>query len=122
MSSRIVNAELQRTQRELRARIGRLRRRIDGRVHAAGGEVRRLASWRTYVRRWPGNAVLAAFGSGLALAAGLSARRWSRWLGLRLLRGGVDRALRRVGEELQRVWANSSPASKPAETDGGDHG
>lgn len=73
MSSPIAHAEQERTRRDLRLRIGRLRRRIDGRIHATRRKAQRLASWRTYVKRYPGSAVTAALGVGLALSAGLGA-------------------------------------------------
>ena len=121
MVSRIVHAQQERTQRELRLRIGRLRRRIDGRIRATQREARRLASWRTYVQRCPGNAILAAVGVGLALSAGLSARRLSRWLGMRLIRRAADNALRQFWRELRQMWADSTPAGSASETSGADH-
>ena len=66
-----VQNELQATNRRLRLRIGRLRRRIDGRLHSMQREGRRLVSWKTYVRNYPGSTVMAALGAGLALSAGV---------------------------------------------------
>ena len=77
MVSRIVDTRQERTTRDLRLRIGRLRRRIDARIRAAENETRRLTSWRTYVKNYPVSAILGALGVGLALSAGLSARRLS---------------------------------------------
>jgi len=120
MSSRVVDAERERRQRDLRLRIGRLRRRIDGRIRFAGREARRLVSWRTYVRSYPGYAVTAALGVGLAASAGLSTRRLWRWLGLRLLRRAADGAAGRFWQELKQVWADSAPRSGQAEGNGAD--
>jgi hypothetical protein len=116
MPARIVDAELDRRKRALRLQIGRLRRRIDGRVRSSTAGARRLVSWRTYVRSYPGPAVLAALGTGLALSAGLSTRRLSRWLGLRLVRRAADQAGRLLWRELKQVWNDSTPATT-AETD-----
>ena len=121
MSVRIVDAEEERKRRELPRRIGRLRRRIDARIRASQREARRLASWRTYVRRSPGNAVLGALGVGLALSAGLSARRLSRWLGMRLIRHAADHAWGQVRRELRQIWADSTPGKTTSETRGADH-
>ena len=120
MSSRVVDAELERRKRDLRLRVGRLRRQIDGRIRLAEREARRLLSWRTYVRSYPGYAVTAALGFGLAVSAGLSSGRVSRWLGLRLLRRAADGAADRFWQELRQVWADSTPQTDAAETSGAD--
>lgn len=120
MSSRVVDAEQERRKRDLRLRIGRLRRRIDGGIRSAESEARRLVSWRTYVRRFPGYAVTAALGVGLAASAGLSTGQLSRWLGLRLLRRAAEGAGGRFSEELRQIWADSAPGSTPAESTGAD--
>jgi len=120
MSSRVVDAERERRKRDLRLRIGRLRRRIDGRIRLAGRGARRLVSWRTYVRSYPGYAVTAALGLGLAASSGLSAGRLWRWLGLRLLRRAADGAAGRFWQELKQVWADSAPRSGQAEGNGAD--
>ena len=109
MSSRVVDAELQRSKRKLRRRIGRLRRRIDGRLRSVGSGTRRLTSWRAYVTAYPGSALTAALGTGMALSAGLSGRSILRRMGLRLAGRAADRAGRRCWEELERIWADSTP-------------
>jgi hypothetical protein len=114
--------EHERAARELRQRIGRLRRRIDGHLRAAGRETQRLTSWRTYVKSFPGCAVLAALGTGLVLSAGLTARRIARWLGLRLVGRAFDTAGRAIRRELGQIWASSSPGKKPADTSGANDG
>jgi len=122
MASRIVDPQHESQKRELRRRIGRLRRRIDRRVHSTGREARRLVSWRTYVTRRPGNAVTAALGVGLALSAGLSARRLSRWLGLWMVRRAAGDFTKHLWRELGRLWAESEPGTKPSQSDhGADH-
>ena len=76
----------QEQRRRLRLQIARLRRRIDRRLHAAARNGRKLLNWRTYVRRNPGYAAMAALGAGVTLGAGLGRGRLFRWLGGRLLR------------------------------------
>lgn len=109
MPSRIVNVEQEERRREIRLRIGRLRRRIDRRVRSTQKEARRLVSWRTYVQSAPGNAILGALGVGLALSAGLSMRRLSGWLGLRMVRRALDRGSRLFWQEIAEVWTDSTP-------------
>ena len=95
--------------RQLRLRIARQRRRIDARLRAVKDESRRLVSWRTYVRAYPGSAILAALGAGLSFSAGLSFGRIAHWLGLRMVRSALDRVAGSVWDELRRVWAESAP-------------
>ena len=120
MPSRVVDVEQERRKRDLRLRIGRLRRRVDDRIRSTGRQARRLVSWRTYVRSHPGYAVTAALGVGLAASAGLSASRLSRWLGLRLLRRATEGAAGRFWQELGQIWADSVPKPGAAETTGTD--
>lgn len=109
MSRRRVDAEAQREKRRLRLRIGRLRRRIDGRLRSTEGRLRQTVSWRNFVRRCPGPAVVGAFGVGLALSAGLGSRRLARWLGLGLARQAMKGAGRQLWRELGRIWKESTP-------------
>lgn len=76
--------------RALRLRIGRSRRRIDGRLRATRSRARQLLSWKTYVERYPAWALAAAVGVGLAAAAGVRPRRVARWLGRSLVRHLLD--------------------------------
>ena len=117
----IVDAQRERTKRELRLRIGRLRRQIDNRLRSSGRQTRRLASWRTYVQHYPGSAIMAALGAGLALSAGLSGRRLARWLGLRLMRQGWRTAAQLLRQEIARFWASCTPDQHPVEPNGADH-
>jgi hypothetical protein len=94
----------QQEKRELRLKIGRLRRRIDARLRATETEGRKLASWRTYVTRYPGSAVLAAFGLGLSGATLFASKGMLKGLGRGILRGSVDRAMNLAWRELRRYW------------------
>jgi hypothetical protein len=103
----MTNSEIERRKRELHLRIGRMRRRINGRLRAVGQEGRRLASWREYVTRYPGGAVLAAFGVGLAASGGFGQSRFMRNLWLRLARHTAKRAGRHLWREIMRLWEQS---------------
>jgi len=111
----------QRAKRDLRLRIARGRRRIDRRIRGLEREGRRLTSWRTYVRQYPAQALVAAAGLGLAASAGLS-RGWPRWLGARLARRALDRAIAGAWQELEAIWAESKPDRPPAEPSGAEDG
>jgi hypothetical protein len=107
MPAQISDDELLRRKRELRLRIGRSRRRIDRRLRATQDGARRLLAWRTYVVRYPGWAMAAALGAGLAASAGLRPARMSRWLGLSLVRRALGGFQQGLWAELQRLWTES---------------
>jgi hypothetical protein len=109
MSHRIIDDELLRRKRELRLRIGRSRRKIDGRLRATEDSARRLLSWRTYVVRYPVWSLAAALGAGVAASAGFRPSRMSRWLGLSLVRHALGGFQQNVWAELRRTWTQSTP-------------
>jgi hypothetical protein len=109
MSARIANDELLRRKRELRLRIGRSRRRIQGRLRDTQDSARELLSWRTYVVRYPGWALAAALGAGMAASAGLKPGRLSRWLGLSIVRHACGGFQQHLGAELRRMWTRTTP-------------
>ena len=112
MPSQIADARQERIKRGLRLRIARLRRRIDGEIRSTEKETRRLMSWRTYVETYPGHAVAAALGVGLAVSSGIGRGQLGRWLGLRMVSRAVDRTVRLFGDELGRLWSESTPKEK----------
>jgi hypothetical protein len=103
----IMRDDTQLEKRELRLKIGRGRRRIDARLRAAEAEGRKLASWRTYVTRYPAAAVLAAFGLGLSGATVSAPRGILGSLGSVLLRGSAQRATNLAWRELRRWWKSA---------------
>lgn len=111
----------QRAKRALRLRIGRLRRRIDRRARSVEREGRRLASWRTYVERFPAQAVLAAFGFGLAVSSDLSGG-WSRLLGQHLTRKALEKAVSGVWHQLAQLWTESDPSRTTPDERGAENG
>jgi hypothetical protein len=98
-------SEFEKQKRELRLQMGRLRRRINSRMYAAGREGRRLVSWREYVTRYPGYAMLAALGAGLAVSGGLGRSGLVRRAGIRLARQGVRHAGQYLWREIQGIWS-----------------
>ena len=104
-----------------RLRIARLRRRIDRRVRAAGDRGRELLQLRTYVRRYPGLALLAALGTGLAMSAAWNRARLGRWLGMRLVRQAGTRIGNHLWAEVRRFWAATPLPTQTAETTESDH-
>lgn len=94
----------------MRMRIGRLRRRINSRLRGSRREGQRLLSWRTYVKRYPGGALAAAFGVGIATSTGLKGPRLIRAICGLLLRRGMGAMLAGVRDELLRVWQESTPS------------
>jgi len=112
----------QQTVRHLRLRIGRQRRRIDRRVRSLQRQARRLASWRTYVQRYPGYAVLAALGLGLSAGGGLRRGGWTRYVGLHTVRRLVNKVVDLLLDEIRQIWADSAPPDRSTGPDGGDHG
>jgi hypothetical protein len=103
----MTNSVIEQHKRELHIRIGRMRRRINNRLHSAEREGRRLMSWREYVIRYPSYAVLTAFGVGLAASGGIW--RWAtlRRLGSEMLRHTARRAGRRLWGEIEEAWKQS---------------
>jgi hypothetical protein len=103
----MTDSDLQKRKRELRMQIGRMRRRINNHLYGAQREGRRLLSWRHYVTRYPGYALLAAFGVGLAASGGYR-RAWllRRW-GLQLVHRTVEHAGQRLWQEFQHIWSQS---------------
>jgi hypothetical protein len=104
---RTVNADLVERKRSLRLRIGRSRRRLDGRLRASRDRADQLLSWRTYVVRYPVWAMAAALGAGLAASAGLKPARLSRRLGLSLVRHALGGFKQELWAELRQVWNNA---------------
>ncbi len=105
MASPTVDAKaLQERKQELRTEIARLRRRIDRRVFATRDETSQLASWKTYVRRYPAGAVAVALGLGLALSRGIPIGLASRQLGRGLSAWAARTVGSRVWAELLAIW------------------
>ena len=104
--------DILRRKRHLHLRIGRSRRRIDGRLRAAGDEARRLVSWRTYAVRYPGLALAAALGAGLTASSLLRPGRIARWLGRSLLHQAFGGVRQQLWKELRRTWDDTAPKDR----------
>ena len=109
MSNSLANAEQFKLKRGLRLRIGRLRRRINSRIRGSQDEGQRLLSWRTYARRYPGGAMAAAFGVGMAASAGLRGPRLIHAISAMLVRRGAGVISEGFRGELHKIWEDSTP-------------
>ncbi len=107
MSMRTANDDLLSRKRELHLRIGRSRRRIDRRLQKAKAGAGELLSWRTYVVRYPGWAIAAALGAGMAASSVLRPGRISRWLGSSLARQALQGVQQRFVSELKNIWTET---------------
>jgi hypothetical protein len=101
-----MDADLLQRKRDLRAKIGRLRRRLDGRLHSSRQHARQLLSWRTYVVRYPVWAMAAALGAGIAASTGLKPARLSRRLGFSLVRYAFAKFQQSLMAELWRLGSD----------------
>lgn len=112
MSRSLSLAKSLREKHRLQAEIARHRRLVDRDLRGLGDATRRLASWRTYVERFPGPVLLASFGVGLIAGAGWRARSWRRQLGRWLITAGWNSAKSIAWTDLLAVWSalRSAPA------------
>lgn len=115
-----IDQERDAEKRKVRAAIGRSRRRIDRRLRATNEAAVSLASWKTYVRRWPGLALAAGLGAGWIVAAGLRPRFLVGLLGARFMREMSTRATNLLTGELKSFWADAAPQRSAGEAEGGD--
>ncbi|HVC99220.1 MAG TPA: hypothetical protein VND64_36485 [Pirellulales bacterium] len=109
---RIVDVELEETKRRLRAESARLRRRIDAQAANVRGEARGLISWKNYVARFPLASLATAFGVGLIASAGMSPRRWSRWLGRRAVAAAMAGVRAGLVADLLALWNQNRAGDK----------
>ncbi|MHB8901084.1 MAG: hypothetical protein ACYC6Y_20235 [Thermoguttaceae bacterium] len=108
--------------RRLRLAIARSRRRIDRRLRGSSTAAGRLASWKTYARRWPGLALAAGLGAGWILAAGFRPRLLVGLLGSRLVRELSGQAADLLVRELRGFWSSTEPHREQTPTEGGKDG
>jgi hypothetical protein len=104
-----TNDDIFRRKRQLHLRIGRSRRRIDGRLRATRDQARQLLSWRTYVARYPLWAMAAALGAGMTASSLLRPARITRWLGRALMSQAFGGFQQQLWNEMRRVWTKSTP-------------
>jgi hypothetical protein len=106
--------DVRRRKRLLRLDIARSRRRIDAAVRGTQREGRRLASWRTYARRFPAGSLAAAFGVGLIVSVGLRPSKLIRRAGTRMLRRSARHAAAGLLAEVGRIWQEAAADSEGA--------
>lgn len=104
LPTRSIAVALREKQR-LQAEIARQRRSIDRDCQRLTAEGRRLASWRTYVARFPAQTLSAMFGVGLMAGAGWRSASWRRRLGRWLLNAGILGARSATWSDLAAVWS-----------------
>ena len=117
----VLSPEHEAEKRRLRAAIGRSRRRIDRRVRAGNNATRRLASWKTYARRYPAAAIAGGLALGWILAAGLRPRVLVGVLGGRFARQLGNRSTELLCNELKRFWSETVSQKEGTSADRGDH-
>jgi hypothetical protein len=111
--------------RDLRVRIGRVRRRIDQRLGLVRSSGAGWSAWRDRVVRSPLLALLAALMFGLSLASGLRGRKADA-------KGGPSFPVEEAYRLARWAWgrlrshfhstAAAKPDPRPAEAEGGEHG
>lgn len=99
-------AEAQLEKHQLRAEIARQRRGIDRDVRKLASEGKRLTSWKTYVARFPAQAVAAMFGVGLIAGAGWRSTSWRRQAGRWLFNAGLTGAKAITWSDLVTLWSS----------------
>ena len=78
-----------------------------------------MLSRRTYARRYPGGALAAAFGVGMATSNGLKGPRLIRTICALLIRRGAETMFDGVRAELIRFWEESAPTKDHIPKDAG---
>ena len=109
MTPRLTSSEHERLRRELRSQIAASRHRLERDVRQMRTAGRELTSWQTYVRNYPGPTLLAAFGVGLALAAGFSRRSLRRIVGRRAMSAAMGMVGARVWQDLLATFLRPGP-------------
>jgi hypothetical protein len=88
---------------QLRARIARLRRRIDRRASRAVDHAASWVSWRSYVSQYPGRALAAAAGVGFALSTVAARLPWPDRFGVRLYDLAIQGAWPQIWDLVRQV-------------------
>lgn len=109
MTTRLTSAEHERLRRELRSQIAASRLRLERDVRQLRTSGRELTSWQTYARRYPVPILLAGFGVGIALAAGVSRRSLRRAFGRRVLSAALGIFGARLWREVLTIFNSPGP-------------
>ncbi|MBL9122253.1 MAG: hypothetical protein JNG90_01385 [Planctomycetaceae bacterium] len=99
-------AEAQREKFELRAEIARQRRTVDRDLQRLSSAGSQLTSWKTYVARFPAQAVGMMFGVGLILGAGWRSTSWRKQLGRWIFSAGLAGAKSISWSDLLTLWSS----------------
>ncbi|MGE0537567.1 MAG: hypothetical protein AB7O68_21540 [Pirellulales bacterium] len=109
MARPLTSTEHDRLRRELRSQIAASRLRLERDVQQLRSTSRELTSWQTYVRRYPVPILLASFGVGIALAAGVSRRSVRRVVGRRLMSAALGVVGARLWREVLAIFVPAAP-------------
>lgn len=109
MTSRLTTSEHDRLRRELRSKIAASRLRLERDVRQVHSSGRELTNWQTYVRRYPIPILVAAFGVGIALAAGVSRRSLRRVVGRRMMSAALGIFGARLWREVLATFNPPGP-------------
>jgi hypothetical protein len=125
MISMSSQRDSQQLRRDLRARIARVRRRIDQRLGVVRSSRARWNAWREHAVRSPLLALLAAVTAGLSLASIFRGRKTEKKDGPCF---PADDAFRLARWAIGKLWfrfrsrAATGSDPRPAEAEGGEHG
>jgi len=92
----------------LRARIARLRRRIDRQASRAVDQTARWMGWSSYISQFPGRSLVAAAGAGFALASIFGKVHWPGRFGVRLNELAMEGAWRQIWDLVRQVGAEGT--------------
>lgn len=94
----------------LRARIARLRRRIDRQASHAVDDTTRWLAWRSYISQYPGRSLVAAAGAGFAVATLFRSIHWPGQFGVRLYEMAAEGAWGQIWDLVRQVGAEGKQA------------
>ena len=106
-AQRIVDADILRRKRQLRAEIARTRETTQATLGALADEKRRLTSWKTYVRRFPWVAMVVSFAAGLWVTGARRKSKVPRTLAASLFQWGIASARSGVWTDMMAIWKDS---------------
>jgi hypothetical protein len=113
---RVVDADILRRKRQLRAEIARTREATQATLGALADEKRRLTSWKTYVRRFPWVAMVVSFAAGLWVSGARRKTKLPRTLAAGLIQWGIASARSGVWTDLLAIWTASRPRPDDPDT------
>jgi hypothetical protein len=105
----------------LRARIARLRRRIDRQASRAVDQTARWMGWSSYISQFPGRSLVAAAGAGFAVATIFRKVRWPGRFGVRLYELAMEGAWHQIWDLVRQVSVDGSQVPDGNSSGGEQH-